>query len=100
MSNCVNIWALFCNDATHLFELGNNSNASIKAVHAIKFSTGAIHYAVLVHDHNKWNVMTNCHLEVIWIVGRRYFNSSCSKFQINIIISNNRNFTIAQRQLH
>ena len=42
--------------------------------------------------------MTNC--IVVKVMRWRYFHHACTKFTINIIIGNNRNFTIAQRQFH
>ena len=98
MANCVHIWALLFNDATHLAKLCNYSNTSIESIHAIKFSSGAIHDSVFVHDDYKRNVMAHRHFKVIWIMCCSYLYGACTKVRVYKFISDDRNHAIYKRQ--
>ena len=98
MSNCVDVWALFGNNAAHLFQLRNNSHTCIETIHAIELSACAIHDTVFIHDHHEWDVVTNCHLKVIGIMSCSDFYSACSKIRINKFVSNDGYHAIDERQ--
>ena len=98
MSDCVNIWTLLSNDAPHLFQLCNNSNASIEAIHAIEFSARSRHNPVLVHNDNERNIVANCHFKVVWIVSCSYFDRTCSEIRIYKFIGNDRDHAVNKRQ--
>ena len=94
VTNCVNVWTLFSNDATQLFQLCNNCHTCIKAIHAIEFCAGAIHDAVLIHNHNKRNVMAHRHFKVVRIVGCSDLNRTSSKIRVNKFVGDDRNHAI------
>ena len=55
-------------------------------------------FSIVCHHINNRQVMTQSNLKVIWVMCRRDFYDTGTKFHIYIIISNQRNFTVYQRQ--
>ena len=55
-------------------------------------------FSIVCHHINNRQVMAQSNLKVIWVMCRRDFYDTGTKFHIYIIISNQRNFTVYQRQ--
>ena len=68
------------------------------AVHTCIFATKRIDGSIIIQNIDFLQIMTFAYFKVIRIMCRCNFYTSCSKFFVNILIRNNRDLTVSQRQ--
>ncbi|CAB4649355.1 unannotated protein [freshwater metagenome] len=94
MSNSVNIWTLFGNDATFLAKRFNNCLTCFCAVKAIKCSICADDLSCCIKDDKSWKVMALADFKVIDIVCWSYLHGAGTKCRINMLIPHDRDHAI------
>ncbi|MNJ49568.1 hypothetical protein D3C77_448060 [compost metagenome] len=97
MADLMNMVLDFSQNAL-LLQVLDDLLAAFTAVHALVFTGCLIHLSALIHNGNLRQVMAKPYFKVIWIMGRRNFHRPAAKFLVNIIIGNNRDFPVYNRQ--
>ncbi len=81
------------------FHVGHDLFAGFKTVHAaIGFGCIVVNGGIVRQDINKLKIMTFTHFVVVKVMGGGDFYAAGTKLGIHVFISDDRNFTIAQRQ--
>ena len=86
------------NKSTFSFEIGNDSFSRFVSVHSGIFRIIINNFCIGCHHIDNRKIMAKTDFKVVRIVSRRDFNDTCSEFDINIIIRNNRDFTVNDRK--
>src|SRR5699024_4246842 len=81
-------------EVTALFQIAQNSLAALVAIQTLILATVFVDRCVLVEDQNLLEVVTLTHLEVVRVMARGGLNTAGTKFHIDIIVSEDRNFTV------
>ncbi len=100
MSNCVHVRTLFSNDATFGTKCFNNSFTRIKAIKTIKCAICIYNLCISIQDHDARQAVAHTNLEVINIMSWSYLDRTGSKSWIYMLVCNNRNLTVDQRNLY
>ena len=76
----------------------NHCLTTLISVHTLILAGIWIHRCVIIHNLNLCKVVTLTDFKVIRVVCRSDFNTTCTKFFINIFVRNNRDFTSDKRK--
>jgi len=81
-----------------LFQILHDGFSCLIALHACIFAAGSGHGSIIVHHLEDWQVVAASNLIVVRVVCRSDFYNAGTKFHIDIVITDNRNLTVDQRQ--
>ena len=81
-----------------LFQIAQNSLAAFVTIQTLILAAVFVDRCVLVEDQNLLEVVTLTHLEVVRVMARRGLNAAGTEFHIDIIVGEDRNFAIHDRQ--
>ena len=81
-----------------LFEILDNRLAALVAVHALVLAAVCVDGRVLVEHENLLEVVALTHLEVVRVVARRNLDAAGAEFHINVLVTENRDFAVHNRQ--
>ena len=75
-----------------------NRLAALVAVHALVLAAVCVDGRVLVEHENLLEVMALTHLEVVRVVARRNLNTAGAELHINVLVTENRNLAVHDRE--
>ena len=93
MSNTM-VMILYFYHKSQFGQITNYLLSGLVSVHASIFSTQFVNSSIIIHDSYHRKLMSLPYLKIIDVMCRSYFNRSCSKIFIYIIICDYRNFLI------
>ena len=80
------------------FQICNHCLTCFITIHTSVFTTKFVDCCIIIHDVDLFQIVTASNLKVVRIMSRCDLYASCSKFFINILISDNRDFSVCQRK--
>ena len=89
---------LYLEQIALLLQILDDCFSCLIAVHAGIFAAGCGHGCIVVHDLDDWQVMAAAYLIVVRVVCRCDFDNAGTKFHVNILVADNRDFSVEQRQ--
>ena len=75
-----------------------NRLAALVAVHALVLAAVCVDGRVLVEHENLLEVMALTHLEVVRVVARRNLNTAGAELHVNVLVTENRNLAVHDRE--
>ena len=82
-----------------LFQISYHRFSCFVAVHSGVFSTVLlVDCCIIIHDVNLWKVVTFSNFEVVRVMCRCDLNRTCSELFVYIVIGNDWDFSVCQRQ--
>ena len=88
----------------HLFQkaqflqVGNDGFAGLVAIHSLILAAQLVDNALIIQNPNGLQIVPQTYLKVIGVVSRSHLYTAGAEFHVHILVSNNGNFPVHQRQ--
>ena len=89
---------LYLEQIALLLQIFHNGFSCFIAVHACIFAAVFGHGRVIVHYFEDWQIVAASYLIVVRVMRRGNFNNAGTEFHINILVADNRDFSVEQRE--
>ena len=86
------------NQCPFCFQIGNNGFPCFVTIHAGILRIIVCNFCIVSHNIDDWQVMPQTNFKVVRVVGWGNLYNACSEVHFYIVIGNNRNFPMYQRQ--
>ena len=96
-TNAVVVWNNF-DQKSLCIEVCHHCLTCFVAVHSCVFAAKGIDGSVIVQDVDLFEIVAFTYFEVVRVVCRCDLNATCSEFFVNVLICDNRDLTVRQRQ--
>ena len=91
---------LYLNQEAHLLEVADPLPTTLISIHALIFASELIHSSIIIHTRHNLKTVSLTYQEVVGVVRRGDFNSTCSLLGIRVFIGYNRNLSSDNRQYY
>ena len=88
----------YFNQCSFSFKVINDSLSCFISVHSGIFRIIVCDFSVISHDIDNFKVMTKSYFKVVRVMGRSNLYNACTKVHFNIIICNDRYFSVNDRK--
>ena len=89
---------LYFNESTLSFEVFNYLLSCLISVHSCISRIVVNNSSVVVHNVDNREIVAETYFKVVRVMCRSYLNNTCTEVHFNVIVSNDRYFTVNERK--